>query len=218
MQHMAPLVLPVPGGSVSLATGNLAISRNDLSVETSSGPFAVGATYNSADNTWRWSFDLTHDGHHFTDASGAWHDISHVGIGETIPGTRWVVVDGSTMRTKSGRTYAFEEGALASIHWWRNPERRVSVHREVIAGESRVTTIGGFTLEYSSAGNLERIVDRARPSSGVPVRRRGPVGRGARCPRHREGLAGYALRVHHPGEWPERSFFTDQQRRRAHRI
>jgi RHS repeat-associated protein len=161
MQYMAPLVLPVPGGSVSLATGNLAISRNDLSVETDSGPFAVGATYNSADNTWRWSFDMTHDGHYFTDASGARHDVSRVGIGETIPGTRWVVVDGSTMRTKSGVTYAFEEGALASIHWWRNPEKRISVHREVIAGESRVTTIGGFTLEYSSAGNLERITDRA---------------------------------------------------------
>ncbi|MFP8874932.1 MAG: RHS repeat domain-containing protein, partial [Myxococcota bacterium] len=170
MQYMAPLVLDVTGGRVSLATGNLQVERTDLSLDTSLGPFRVGAIYNSANDSWLWSFDLQHDGHHFTDPSGAWHDLSHVGIGETIPGTHWVVVDGHTMRTKAGLTYAFEDGGLASVHWWRNPDSRLDFRREVIAGQSRVTAIeyrcsGAycadplFTLDYDSAGRLERLVD-----------------------------------------------------------
>ena len=130
MQYMSPLVLDVPGGRVSLATGNLSVARSDLSLDTSHGPFSVGAVYNSANDSWLWNFDLQHDGHHFTDPSGAWHDVSRVGIGETIPGTHWVVVDGHTMRTKAGLTYAFEDGWLASIHWWRNPGRRIDLRRE----------------------------------------------------------------------------------------
>ena len=167
MQYMTPLVFDLPDAKVSLATGNLHIKRTDISFEYFVGTMEIGAVYNSAKNKWLWNFEMENNGHHFTDPSGAWHDISHVGIGEEIPGTHWVVSGPLTMRTKSGLTYTFESQKLDSIHWANDPYPRLKMVRSEIHGADRVTEIAicmndelcgaFFRMEYDNSGRLVRI-------------------------------------------------------------
>ena len=110
---------------------------------------------------------MENNGHHFTDSSGAWHDISHVGIGEEIPGTHWVVSGLFTMRTKSGLTYTFENHKLDSIHWENHPYPRLKMARSEINGAHRVTKIERCVaadlcdalvrMEYDNSGRLALI-------------------------------------------------------------
>jgi RHS repeat-associated protein len=113
----------VPGGAVNTAGGNLLLSRLDLSLDTPLGTQEMRAVYNSATGEWRWGFQVTYDGTTFVDPSGAvFEDVTPEGglltPNGTLPGTHWVRVDASTMRTKGGLAYHFDaQGALAYVSW-----------------------------------------------------------------------------------------------------
>ena len=111
-------LVPVPGGTVDAAGGNLMVRRSDLSVDTALGTVAVEATWNSATGLWLWSYEIRYDGSRFTDASGATYDVDTVADGAPIPGSVWVRADASTLRTKGGLAYYFDAtGALDHVRW-----------------------------------------------------------------------------------------------------
>jgi len=62
--------VPVPGGLVNAAGGNLYVAREWIRQATLLGGFSVGAAYNSATQRWLWSFDMSYDGS--TSAQPSW--------------------------------------------------------------------------------------------------------------------------------------------------
>ena len=52
--YQIPAAIPVPGGVVNAAGGNLLVRRVDLAIDTHLGTREIGATYNSATRRWRW--------------------------------------------------------------------------------------------------------------------------------------------------------------------
>ena len=172
-QYQALAMLPVPGGAVNVAGGNLIVSRTDLSIDTRLGTHRVGATYNSADGSWLWSFDLFYDGGSFVDPSGALYDVMALAAGEAIPGTAWVVVDADTLKTKGGMVHEFDgAGRLAALHWSSSDYPRLVFLSQTLAGAPRTTEIDQCTAPGSCAdvfdiaydantGRVVSIADRA---------------------------------------------------------
>ena len=70
-EYLAPGMIPVPGGVVNAAGGNLLIERTDLTLDSLvGGTLAVGAVYNSSLAGWTFGFGMSFDGALLTDASG----------------------------------------------------------------------------------------------------------------------------------------------------
>jgi RHS repeat-associated protein len=111
--------IPVPGGLVNAAGGNLLVRRRDLSIDTiMGGAYAVGASYNSTDGAWLWSFQLRYDGASFRDPSGRLFELGELADGAAVPGSHWVRVDADTVKTKGGRAYHFDaSGRLDRVTW-----------------------------------------------------------------------------------------------------
>ena len=118
-EHQAPGMLPVPGGVVNAAGGNLLIERTDITLDgIVGGTQGVGAAYNSSLPGWTWSFGVHYDGATFTDASGRAFDVTAVPDGAAIPGSHWVKVDADTVQTKGGLAQHFDaQGRLAVVRW-----------------------------------------------------------------------------------------------------
>ncbi|HEX5633081.1 MAG TPA: hypothetical protein VFX50_07635, partial [Gemmatimonadales bacterium] len=110
--------VPVPGGHVNAAGGNYFHERVDLSLDTRVGPYAFGAVYNSA---WGWSFgvDATYRNGTLRDATGASLPLAALPDGAAAPGTHWVKLDATRVKTKGGLVHAFDAatGRLVAIHW-----------------------------------------------------------------------------------------------------
>ncbi len=168
--------LPVPGGVVNGAGGNLLLRRVDLSIDTRLGTRRVGARYNSVDGLWRWSFEPTFDGATFVDGSGARLGVGGVAPGQAIPGTEWVVVDGTTLQTKGGLVHAFRpDGQLARIHWSSGAYPSLELAYAHSAGADRAVRIDQctgpgvcslvFDLQRDAAGRVVAIQDRAGRSA-----------------------------------------------------
>ena len=118
-EHQAPGMLPVPGGVVNAAGGNLLIERTDITLDgIVGGTQAVGAVYNSSLPGWTWSFGVHYEGGTFTDASGRSFDVTALPDGAAIPGSHWVKVDTDTVQTKGGLAQHFDaQGRLAVVRW-----------------------------------------------------------------------------------------------------
>jgi RHS repeat-associated protein len=117
-EYQTPALVPVPGGFVNTAGGNLLLSRLDLSIDTPLGPQAVSAVYNSVTERWLWSYEISYDGSTFVDATGAVHDLSGVADGDPVGGTIWERVDADTLQTKGGLAHHFApDGSLDHVRW-----------------------------------------------------------------------------------------------------
>jgi len=125
-EYMAPGLVPLPLGAVANALGgNLYLARTDLVLRTQLGSIALGRSYNSASG---WTFGLlgmrytppasAMQAGSFRDATGAVYGISWPG---PIPGTNFVVLDSTRIKTKQGLVFTFTNGALASISWLNQP-------------------------------------------------------------------------------------------------
>jgi len=172
LQYQARALVAVPGGQVNVAGGNLLIPLQVLRIDTWLGSEDVSAVYNAATNRWTWSFDLHYDGSTLQDASGAALDAASVAPGAAIPGTTWVVLDASRVKTKGGLVHEFDaSGRLVARYWASSAYPRVVYTSQIIAGEARTTaaqqcTAPGtctplLTFGYDTAGHLVSIVDRA---------------------------------------------------------
>jgi len=162
----------VPHGIVNMIAGNLLVERSDLDLDTQIGRLDLGATWNSATRDWVWSFEPTFDGNTFRDVSGASHSVSGLAPEAAIPGTHWVFVDASTIRTKGGLVHEFDSAGRLDVVRWRSatfPQLRYV--GGVVAGETRTVEIRQYetgsnwtrmaTIERDSAGRVHAVEDRA---------------------------------------------------------
>jgi RHS repeat-associated protein len=167
-----PNLVAVPGGLVDVAGGKLLVSRTDLVLDTRIGREALGAVYDSAAGTWRWSFDSRYDGATFVDESGASFAVGGLAAGAAIPGTWWVKLDAARMATKGGLVHEYGAGGLLAARYWASdPYPRIRLRAAGVAGAPRIVAIDQctaeaacsalFTLDYDGAGRLVRITDRA---------------------------------------------------------
>ena len=77
-RYQEAALVPVPGGIVNAAGGNLLVERLDLSIDTILGTQEVRARYNALSGEWLWSFQIHYDGTTFTDSTGAAWDVTEV--------------------------------------------------------------------------------------------------------------------------------------------
>ena len=171
-ERREPNLVAVPGGVVDVAGGKLLVSRTDLVLDTRLGREALGAVYDSAAGAWRWSFDSRYDGATFVDESGASFAVAALAAGAAIPGTWWVKLDATRMKTKGGLVHEYGAGGLLAARYWASdPYPRIRLRTATVAGALRVTAIDQctaatacavlFTLGHDGAGRLASIVDRA---------------------------------------------------------
>ena len=141
--------IPVPGGTVNAAGGNLMVERLDLSMDTILGTLEIRSTYNATSGDWLWSFQVTYDGTSFLDPTGARHDVSAVSDGSSIAGTVYVKADHDTIETKGGLAFHFDaNGQLAHMAW---------------------KTVAYPRLEYTRSASSLAIAQRAAPPSCTDV-------------------------------------------------
>jgi len=168
-----PGLVSVPGGLLNAAGGNLLVRRLDLAIDTKLGTWEIGAVYNSKSRRWLWSFDTHYDGSTFVDPSGArYQNLGYVADGTLVPGSVWVKVDASRMRSVGGLVHDFDaDGRLAAVHWASAPYPRLEHLAGSIAGSPHTTEIrqcgapGACSpvawLAYDAGGRVSSIVDRA---------------------------------------------------------
>lgn len=166
-------LVSVPGGQLNAAGGNLLVRRIDLAIDTKLGTWEIGAVYNSKTRRWLWSFDAQYDGSSFVDPSGAVHqDLWAVADGDLVPGSVWVKLDASRIRSVGGLVHDFDTtGRLAAVHWASAPYPRLEHLALAIAGAPRTTEIrqceapgvcsAVAQLSYDASGRVSSIVDRA---------------------------------------------------------
>ena len=111
-------MIPVPGGTVNAAGGNLMIERLDMSIDTILGTQEIRAVYNAESGRWLWNFQVTYDGTTYVDPTGAVHDVSPISDGAAIPGTFYLKSDADTIETKGGMAFHFDgNGQLSFVAW-----------------------------------------------------------------------------------------------------
>jgi len=165
-------LVAVPGGFVDLAGGNLLVPRTDLELDTRLGRESLGAVYDAASGRWRWSFESQYDGAIFVDESGASFAVASLAAGAAVPGTHWVKLDTTRMKTKGGLVHEYGGGGLLAARYWSSdPYPRIRHASAVVAGALRPTALEQctsasactpiFTFSHDAAGQLVSVVDRA---------------------------------------------------------
>lgn len=159
-------LVPVPGGLVNTAGGNLIVSRVDMSIDTLLGTQEIAAVYNSTSGEWLWNFQITFDGTHFIDPTGyVYPDIPAdgvlVGPNGSLPGVIWVRVDDDTMKTKGGLAYHFGAGGqLAAISWATMDYPRIEFTQTQITQCTQAATCTPiYTLSLNANGDPLTITD-----------------------------------------------------------
>jgi RHS repeat-associated protein len=171
-EFTAPSRVPVPGGHVNAGGGNYFHERVDLALDTRLGPFAIGAVYNSAWG-WQWSVDASYKNGTLRDASAASVPMSSLAAGAAAPGTHWVKLDATRVKTKGGLVHEFDatSGRLLAIHWSSSSYPRLRFVQAQVAGQWRAAAVDQctsatacspvFTLSYDAGARLTRVDDRA---------------------------------------------------------
>lgn len=209
--HQSAGLVEVPLATVNALGGNLLVVRRDLDFDTRLGNLTLGATWNSASRTWRWSFQVEYDGTRFVDATGAVYDLSALANGAAVPGSVWVKLDARTLRSKGGLVHEFgADGRLAAVRWasaaWPRIEYRTA---ETPAGPRvakvvQVSAAGDETvmarLAWDGSGRLVSLEDRAGRralfawnAAGELVQARDAFDVGRGLPGFRYGYSGGAL-------------------------
>ncbi len=155
---------------VHLADGNLSSERIDLVLDTRVGPLVVGAVFNSATGAWTWRHQMRLAGGVFVDDTGAELDVSDVPDGRAIPGTRWVRVDATRIKSKGGLVHRFDaiDGRLVEVHW---SDAAYPLLRYVAGGSNGLDRVEQcvsaescrvqLTFAWDAGGCLASVVDRA---------------------------------------------------------
>ena len=103
--------------------------------------------------------------------------------GAAIPGTAWVKLDATRMKTKGGLVHEYGAGGRSRLATGRAIRTRVPPPRDTVAGALRVTAIEQctsgsacsalFTLSYDANGRLAAISDRAGQRAEFTLERAG---------------------------------------------
>jgi RHS repeat-associated protein len=172
VERREPNFVAVPGGVVDVAGGNFLVSREDLVLDTRLGRDVFGAIYSGGAAAWRFHFESSYDGATFVDETGASFAVGALAPGAAIPGTHWVKLDASRIKTKGGLVHEYDaSGQLAARYWASDPYPRIRYLRQVVAGAPRVSAIEQCTsasactplhaLAWDAAGRLVSVEDRA---------------------------------------------------------
>jgi RHS repeat-associated protein len=129
----------------------------------------VGASFNTADRVWLWSFDVTYDGRTFKDDTGARYRAEGVSDGAALPGSRWVRVDARRIKTKGGIVHVFDgQGRLAFMHRSSSEFPRIRFARDAAGRVVRISQepragVDEFLFDVvrDVAGNVVTLRDRA---------------------------------------------------------
>ncbi|MBM4384213.1 MAG: hypothetical protein FJ091_12725 [Deltaproteobacteria bacterium] len=168
--------VPVPGGHVNTAGGNYFHEGASLSLDTRLGEYSLGAVYNSA---WGWTFgvDASYKHGNLRDASGARIPLSALADGAAAPGTHWVKLDATRVKTKGGLVHEFDPatGRIAATYWSSAPYPRLVFVPAQIGAVTRTARVEQctsasactltFALTHDGAGRIVRIDDRALRSA-----------------------------------------------------
>lgn len=174
----APGVLAVPGGLYSVPARNLMLLRRDLSVDTRvRADLTLDATWNSASRRWHWAYETSFDGETFVDPEGARHAIGDLPDGRAVPGTHWVRIDATHVKTKGGLVLGFDaEGRLDSSYWLSDPYPRLRWSRLPARIELRECVAPSlpleqcrrvYTLELGAHGPLRAVDEESARAGGV---------------------------------------------------
>ncbi len=176
-EYEAGAFVAVPGGRVNTAGGNFLLERVDLEIDTRLGPLAIGASYNSAGG-WLASFDASYRAGVFRDASGASFDLSALADGLAVPGTHWVKVGPSAVKTKGALLHEFDpvSGRLRALRWSSASYPRLVFAESAVAGLPRTTSI----LQCESASSCASVFELSYDAAARPVEIRDRAGRFAR--------------------------------------
>ena len=164
--------VPVPGGHVNAAGGNYFHERVDLELETRLGPFAVGAVYNSS---WGWTanVDVTYKNGSLRDATGASMALGSLPAGAASPGTHWVKLDATHVKTKGGLVHEFDAttGRLSAIRYASASYPRLRFAQTQLGAQWRTSAVEQclnasactplFNLAYDANARLVRMDDHA---------------------------------------------------------
>lgn len=164
----------VPHGRVNTAGGNFVVRRVDLSIDTRLGTREIGATYNSQSGLWTWSFDLFYDGAAFVDATEARFEVAEQPDGSALPGSHWVKVNATAMKTRGGLLHVFDPASakLDHVRWTSSDYPRLRFLRTQVAGATRISRVEQcktqpgdcsvvYDVSYDSLGRVAGLVDRA---------------------------------------------------------
>ncbi len=155
-------LLPVPGGFVNAAGGNLLLERTDLEVDTLLGRLALRAVYNAKSGAWLWSFQIAFDGAFFVGPTGARYDVRELPDGAAIPGSVFVKAAADRIETKGGLAHHFDaDGRLVRIAW-----RGAAYPRLEYAWQPTRVELSSCTRSGACQGFLEIALDAA----GRPLR------------------------------------------------
>lgn len=154
-------LIAVPGGFVDAVGGNLMLRGVGISIDTPLGTQRVESTWNAVPGAWQWSHQVRYDGASFREASGALIDASGVADGAPIPGTGWVRVDATTLRTRGGLAWHFRaDGSLEHLRWASLDYPRITFTATQIAqcvAASACAPI--FTLALHESGQPASVTD-----------------------------------------------------------
>lgn len=173
-----PARVAVPGGHVNAAGGSYIHEGAALSLDTRLGELSLGARYSSG---WGWMFgsDVRIEQGYLRDATGARIALSALANGAAAPGTHWVKLDASRVKTKGGLVHELDpaSGRLIAMYWSSAAYPRLVFVQMQIGAALRTTRVEQctsasasactliFALGYDAAGRLERIDDRAGRSA-----------------------------------------------------
>jgi len=156
--YQAPgwLVWQGPGTPrVNLAGGNLLVRRVELSLDTRVlAPFEIAATWNGSERRWRHSFEMRFDGDLLVDDGGARWTVSDLQPPAVVPGSRWIVLGPSSVRSLGGVVYEFHaDGALAALRLSVGDWPRLELRRS----DGRVTAVD----QCLAPGDCTRLLELA---------------------------------------------------------
>lgn len=164
--------VPVPGGHVNAAGGNYFHELTALELDTRLGPFSIGAVYNSAGG-WTWNVDASYQDGTLRDAAGTSLPLAALAAGDAVPGSHWVKLDATRVKTKGGLVHEFDAGTgrLLAVYWSSSAYPRLRFAQTQIAALWRTSAVEQctsatacvpvFTLGYDAAARLVRVDDRA---------------------------------------------------------
>jgi RHS repeat-associated protein len=160
VEYRSLALVPVPGGFVDAAGGNLMLRGVGIALDTPLGTQRVGAIWNSAGGGWQWSHLVRYDGQTLVDASGAVIP-AQVADGSPIPGTGWTRVDARRLRTRGGLLLSFRgDASLESLRFATLDYPRIAYAAAAISQCASASSCAPiFQLENHASGQPARVTD-----------------------------------------------------------
>ena len=171
-EYRSPAWIDLAEGRVDTMGGNLVVRRTAFNLDTRLGTVEAGAIYNSATQSWIWSFQASYDGSTFVDETGAVHDVRELAHGSSIPGTHWRKLDAQRISSKGGLVHHFDAQSyrLDRVTWGDHDFPALVFSGEWVDGKERTSGVEQcledvcfpvYEVSYDKHGCVSSVEDRA---------------------------------------------------------